>query len=388
MFTGSEEEFVNEEFVAAVKRYEQMMAQASRLYFDVHEFELIFDHYFSQKKYKQAKEALALAKNQHPGAISLELKEAQLLVEKGRAKEALEKISLVEAVDKSNETLFLLKGSSYLLLDDYDTAQKYYDKAIELSEDAEDWVLNIAYTFERLGLYSRAIYFLEKHLAENPNNEDIIWELAVFHEQDGQDEKALKYYQSYLDINPFSEAGWFNLGVILNQLEKFEEAIEAFDFVLAINPGYSSAIFNKGNTFANMEKHEDAIKVYNEFLLTDENHAQALNYIGESYDKLGDKSSAFQYFKKSKTADPVFSEPWFGLASLMLDKENPYEALYYIRKAIQLKNNNPDYYFLLGKVNVKLEFFEDALNAFKDVLKIDPDDEEAQLMIDSLNNKT
>ena len=72
----------------------------------------------------------------------------------------------------------------------------------------------------------------------------------------------------------------------------------------------------------------------------------------------------------------------------MFDKENPYEALYYIRKAIQLKKNNPDYHFLLGKVNIKLEFFEDAIKAFKDVLVIDPDDEEAQIMIDSLTDKT
>ena len=54
MFTGSEEEFVNDEMVAAVKRYEKMIAEADRYYFDVHEFEVIFDHYFSQKKYKQA----------------------------------------------------------------------------------------------------------------------------------------------------------------------------------------------------------------------------------------------------------------------------------------------------------------------------------------------
>ena len=71
----------------------------------------------------------------------------------------------------------------------------------------------------------------------------------------------------------------------------------------------------------------------------------------------------------------------------MLDKENPYEALYYIRKAIQLKENNPDYHFLLGKVNLKLEFYEDALKAFQKVLILDPEDEEAQLMIDSLTDK-
>lgn len=49
MHTGSEDDFMNDEMVSAVKRYEQMLVKARPYYFDVHEFEIIFDHYFSQK---------------------------------------------------------------------------------------------------------------------------------------------------------------------------------------------------------------------------------------------------------------------------------------------------------------------------------------------------
>lgn len=384
---GGEEDLINEEMLAAVSRYEKMLQESGSGFFDVHEFEIIFDYYFSQKKYKQARDVLKMAKNQHPGALSLELKEAQILVEKGKAEEALIKIALVESMDGNNENLYLLKGSAYLLLNNHDKAQEYYEKAIEISEDKEDWVINIAYTFERIGLYKKAIYLLEKYLENNTQTEDILWELAVFYEQDGQDDKALSYYERFLDMNPFSESGWFNRGVILNQMERFQEAIESFDFVLAINPDYSSALFNKGNTLANMDQHEDAIRVYHEFLLTDENHPMTLNYIGESYEKLDDRTMAYQYFRRARSADPTYSEPWYGLAGIMLDRDNPYEALYYIRKAILLKENNPDYLFLLGKVNIKLEFYEDALKAFQDVLLIDPEDEEAKSMVDSLRSE-
>ncbi len=384
MYTGSEEDYVNDEMVAAVKRYEQMLVKATRYYFDVHEFEIIFDHYFSQKRYNRAKDVLSLGIAQHPGALSLILKEAQILIEKGKAREALEKIALVESVDSTNETLFLLKGSAYLLLSDYDTAQAYYELAIDLTEEPEDWVLNIAYTFERLGLFDRAIYFLKQFLENNPDNIDILWELSVFYEQSGNNEMAIKSYRKFLEINPFSDSAWFNLGVILNQIEEFEQAIEAFDYVLAINPDFNSALFNKGNTLANLDRHEDAIQTYSEFLLKEENHPLSLQYIGESYEKLKNNTMAHQYYLKARKADPGFSEPWYGLASLMLEKDDPFEALYFIRKAIQLKDHNPDYLFLLGKVNLKLEFFEDAIKAFQEVLLIDPEDEEAQVMIDRL----
>ena len=384
MHKGSEEDFVNDEMVAVVKRYEKMLDEFAQYYFDVHELEIIFDYYFGLKKFKRAREVLKLGQAQHPGAISLQLKEAQILVEKGKAREALEKIQLVESVDSTNEGLYLLKGSAYLLLGKYDTAQKYYEQAIDLAEEPEEWILNISYTFERIGKFDLAIHFLKRFLVNNPDNEDILWELAIFYEQSGQDEMALKTYRKFLDLQPFSDAGWYNMGVILNQTEKFEEAIEAFDYVLAINPDFNSALFNKGNTLANLDRHEDAIQTYSEFLLKDENHPLTLNYIGESYEKLNDNAMAYQYYRKARAADPSFSDSWYGLASIMLNRENPYEALYYIRKAIQLKNGNPDYLFLLGKVNMKLEFFDDALKAFQEVLKIDPDDEEAQLMIDKI----
>jgi tetratricopeptide (TPR) repeat protein len=383
---GSEEEYLNEEMSAAVSRYETMVRESGSSYFDVHEFEIIFDYYFSQRKYRQARQVLKMARSQHPAALSLELKEAQILVEKGKAREALEKIALVESIDRNNENLYLLKGSAFLLLDQMDKAQQYYEIAIGLTEDKEEWILNISYTFEKIGQYKRAIYLLEKYLEENDETEDILWELAIFYEQDGQDDNALIYYDRFLNLNPFSESCWYNKGVILNQLERFEDAIEAFDFVLAINPDYNSALFNKGNTYANMDMHEEAIKAYNEFLLSNENHPMTLNYIGESYDKLNDKNMAYQYFRKARAADPSYSEPWYGLAGIMLDKDNPYEALYYIKKALKLKENNPDYLFLLGKVNIKLEFFEEALKAFQDVLLIDPDDEEAKSMVDSLTS--
>lgn len=386
MHQGSEDDFINEEMVAVVSRYEQMLTEKTRYYFDVHEVEIIFDHYFNQKKYKPAKEVLSLGQAIHPGSLPLLLREAQILVEKGKGKEALELISVIESVDSSNENLYLLKGSACILNSDYDSAQENYEKALNLAEEPEDWVLNIAYTFERIGLFDRSIYFIKRSLKNNPVQEDLLWELALFYEQAGNDEQALISYRKFLDLNPFSDSGWFNLGVILNQLEQFEEAVEAFDYVLAISPDFSSALLNKANALANLDKHEEAISIYSEFLLDDENHAQALTYMGESYEKLGNLTMAYQYYRKARSADPAYSEPWYCLAGLMLEQDKPYEALYHIRKAIQLKENNPDYLFLLGRINLKLEFFEDALDAFREVLKIDPDDEEAQLLIDGIRS--
>lgn len=387
MYTGGDDDLWNEELTQSIDRYEKMIDLKAEWYFDIHELENIFDYYFNQKKFQPAREVLKLGFRMHPESPALKLKEAQILIERGEARKALEMIKVLEPIDQTNEQLFIIKGSAYLLLDDFDNATSCYQRALEVSDEPEDWVLNISYAFEKLGEYERAILFLKQAVTKNPVNEDMVWELAVCYEQAGMDELAMETYRNFIELDPFSDACWFNLGVILNQKEQYAESIEAFDFVLAISPDFYSALFNKGNALANSGKHIEAIQVYSEFLMENENHPQALCYIGESYEKLDKLSQAFQYYKKARSIDPVYSESWFGLASLMFKQNNLYEAMYYVRKSMTLKTENPDYLFLAGEIFEKLEFFEDAILTFKKLLRIDPNDEEAKEILSRIESK-
>lgn len=388
MYTGGEEEYWNEELTQSLDRYERMKKASSEWYFDVHELEGIFDYYFNQRKYKAAQEVLQLGNRFHPGSEVLRLKEAQIFIERGEANQALSIIHDVEPIDQNNEQLFLLKGSAYLILDQLETARDSYQKAIEISDEPEEWIFSISLAFQKLGEYEHAIHLVSLALEKSPDSEDMIWDLAVCYEQSGKDEKAIELYRKYLDYDPFSDAGWFNLGVLYNQNDRYEEALEAFEYVLAISPDFHAALFNKGNTLANNNMHQEAIQVYAEFLLENENHPQALCYIGDSYEKLNKYHLALQYYRKARAVDPAFSESWYGLSNLMFNQGYLYEAMYYIRKAMNLKKSQPDYLFLAAQVYAGLEFYEEAQNYLTELLKIDPEDEEARELLNQVEKKS
>ena len=121
--------------------------------------------------------------------------------------------------------------------------------------------------------------------------------------------------------------------------------------------------------------------------MENENHPQALCYIGDSYEKLKKNTLALQYYRKARAIDPAFSESWYGMANLMYNQGYFYEAMYYIRKAMNLRKSQPDYLFLAAQIYADLEFYEEAVNFLNELLVIDTEDEEAREFLQTIENK-
>jgi hypothetical protein len=82
--------------VEVVRRYEEMISNNTRYYFDVDEFEEIIDHYLSLAKFNRALKAVQHALIQHPSSTVIQLKKAVILNEKSQPHEALRILKLLK----------------------------------------------------------------------------------------------------------------------------------------------------------------------------------------------------------------------------------------------------------------------------------------------------
>ena len=78
-----------EEVKQAVQKFERMKKNNENYFFDVIEFETIIDYYIESNNSAKAFEAATLATEQHPNSVSIQLRKARVLLDKGRAVEAL-----------------------------------------------------------------------------------------------------------------------------------------------------------------------------------------------------------------------------------------------------------------------------------------------------------
>lgn len=365
--------FADEDVSGIVERYESLRKNNENAFFDVVEFETIIDYYLEHNDVTYAYEAAEAAYMQHPNSVSLQLRRAKVLIDKGRAVEALKTIKIIESLEPDNFEVFLIKGAALGMMGDIQGTKKYFDLALSLDKSEESSILlSITSILYNLNHYKILLPYLEKLIALEPYYPTHLYDMAYAYERLEEYEKAIDYYNRYLNSDPYSDNAWYNLGILYNKTNRLKEAVEAYDFALAANPENIFALFNKGNILYNIGDYALALKSYLEYLEFEAESSEALTYAAECYDKTGERDAAIKFYLEAIDLDPEFSEPWFGLGVIYLSENQKDEAIYYLYKAVSLDDNNPEYLYYQGKAQSRFLENKDAVRSFMRALKLDP----------------
>jgi tetratricopeptide (TPR) repeat protein len=361
-----------EEVKQAVQKFERMRRNNENYFFDVVEFESIIDYYIESNNPAQAYEAASMATEQHPQSVSIQLRKAKVLIDKGRAVEALRILKKLELIEPGNHEIYVAKGTAMGMLGDIQGARKVFDYALSLdSDEVENILFAIVSVLQNLNYYEQLIPYLIQLMEKEPNFRAHLYDLAYAYEKTEDYANSISYYLKYLEEEPFSDSAWYNLGIIYNKLDQSVKAIEAYDYALAINSENTFALFNKGNLLCNLERHAEAIPVYLEYLENEPDSFEAMTYLAECYERIGNILLSKKYYREAIDIAPEFADPWFGLGVIELNSGNPDDSLIYFRKAVRLDDENPEFWYLLGKAHYVKNELKSSLSCFREALKLD-----------------
>jgi len=375
----------DKEFHEVLGRFERMIEHKRSSFFDVYDFERIIDHYLDRNHFSQAISAVGLAMRQHPGSVTLLIKEAQVYAEKGETPKALKMVLSIEKQEKSNVELYMLKGMILNQMSRIGEAEKTFNKALENSYENEvDILYDIALSFEYVNQFRLAIRYLQKASKKKPGRLNILYELAYCYDRLHDFDKSIQYYEAYLDREPYSENIWYALGLIYFKKENYRKAVECYDFAIAINDEYAMAVFNKANALANLDDFSGAIMTHKECIILEPDNVMAHCYLAESLEKMENYDEAIEWYLRTTKIDASFSEAWYGISVCYLFRKLYKDALQYVKKAISLDQENPDFWFTLGNIHSNMDSYSDAAKAFKRTIEIDPYDDEAWINLAKL----
>jgi tetratricopeptide (TPR) repeat protein len=361
-----------EEIKQVIHKFEMMKKNNENYFFDVIEFETIIDFYLESNNQTRAFEAAAVATRQHPNSVSIQLRKARVLLEKGRAVETLKMLKKLESIEPGNHEIYIAKGTALGMLGDITGAKKMFDFALTQDSDAvENILFIITSVLQNLNYYETLIPYMLRLMELEPGYHAHLYDLAYAYEKIQDFDYSIRYYRAYLDEEPFSDSAWYNLGIIFNKLEQYDKAMEAYDYALAINDQNTFALFNKGNILSNLDRYEDAIPVYHEYLEIEPESLEAMTYLAECYEKCDDPILARKYYHEAIDLAPEIADPWFGLGIIALNSGDVEESFIYLRKALRFDDENPEIWFFLGKTHYIKGEKKAALRCYREALKID-----------------
>jgi tetratricopeptide (TPR) repeat protein len=362
----------DDDILEAVNRFKRSLISGRTKYFDVSEFEGIVEQLLEEGDLQGSEIAAEQGIKIHPNAVPLQLKYAQILINKGLYEKSLKYLQTAEKVDSKNPDVHLLKGSAQMVIGKESDALLSFRKAVKYAGSEIDEILyQIGSTYVQVGNIPKAIYYFEKTLKANPYNDLALYDLGFFYDQENNLPKSIEFYNKYLDIDPFNQYVWFNLGTVYNKTEDHDKAIEAYEFAYALNSEFHMALFNIGNALANAGKYSEAIEKYREFLAIEPGNDEAYCYIGECYLNLEDYKQSHYYYSRAIEKNKDNDTAWFGIG-LILWIEQEFEAsIKFIKKAIKIDGENSEYWLTLGKINKDFNNKANAVSALKKAARIE-----------------
>ena len=152
------------------------------------------------------------------GPLQEEFDSIIAIISIGNFQEALEKTTLLSQKYPGDSILFNISGACYHGLKQFETAVKYYEKAIVIDPD-----------------YYKAHYNLG----------------GLFHDM-GKLNAAIKSFEKALSLKPDYAEAHNNIGNVFKELDQFDDAIKSFKKATEIKTDYVEAHYSLGSIFQDL----------------------------------------------------------------------------------------------------------------------------------------
>ncbi len=243
-------------------------------------------------------------------------------------------------LNKGQSVSIIEKGKELIVNEKFDEAIKYFNDLYE-KENKNTLYLN----------YLGVICFIKKDY-----------------------KSAADYFKKAIDLDPDNWYSYYKLGQICTIKNIDKCAIKYFTETIERNPKNTNALVNLALIFQK-EDEELAIDLVRTALTIDPLNCAPAFVLGSLYMKQKDCKSAIKQFESIIEKNPKFGNGlvWYKLAIAYFKRKKSKKASEVILKALPMFKKSY-LYNLLGLIFVQKLEFESAVSAFKESIKLNPND--------------
>jgi tetratricopeptide (TPR) repeat protein len=248
--------------------------------------------------------------------------------------------------------------------------------------------LSFGFVFYERGYFEQAREFFAQALKDDPDSAEALYGLGSAYLQlqktnEARDyfERALKVHASYPGTLPNC---WNNLGILAAREGNYDLAVQCFQHALEIDPEHSIALQNLGNAYRQKKDWPQAKATLERALALNPDDPEANYTLGMVYAQQNDTGRAYDYLQKAIATRPAYPEALNNLGILYLRTHRLEDAIKSFEQSIRLAPAYDQAYLNLARVYVIEGNREKAKAVLRELLKQNPDDEQAKQELNQL----
>lgn len=336
---------------------------------------------------------------------------AEKYYEWGNPENALAILSDLNLLYPEEADISLLLADVYIDLEQEDEAVAILEKIKTDSDAYPQSLLLQADLYQMQGLHEVSEKKLKEAKRILPDEPLIDFALGEFYFQNGNDLKAIRYYEEALtyskqvagvnieerlaealsaagrfeDALPYYEKvqadqldlhSLFSYGVTALQAGAPDTAIKQLTKLKELDPDFSSLYLILAKAYEQEGMLAESLETVNEGVKIDELNKELFLYGGKIALKNHSPEEAENFLRNGIAIDPGHAEAVLTLSSMLVHQEKYEEVIELINEVMRLGEEDPQYFWQLGKAYNKTEAFSEASDNYKKAYKFFNDEQD------------
>lgn len=291
----------------------------------------------------------------------------KLLNEK-KFRTVLSKISTLSTSYPKSAILNNIAGVASAKSSQYDTAIKYYKKALELNPGSGEVLNNLGNAYTDLELKDEAISSYIKAIENEPTLVEAHFNLGNMLTKVEKFGDAIIKFKAAIRLRANYPEAYLALANAEKRLHNHSAAEENYKVAIELSPRYLEAYVNLASLYLEINRIELAHDFCLKAIKLAPTSPAALNNLGLSKKELGEYEEAEKYYKKAIVNKPNFHEAYNNFAALLRELGRHAEAKYNLERALEIQ---PEYTEALknygvvcqdlGERKLAVDFFKKAI---------------------------
>ncbi len=336
-------------------------------------------NYISQKEFDTAREVIS----------SLSAKGKQLLADLLTGRMEMEKRNFAtalqlfdEIVDRgeANISVYMARARTLNRLQQQQKAIADYDKILTLSANHFGATFNRSLIFSNLGDYEQAAAGFQRATtlgASNRRARSYSRLASTLVDLQRIDEAEIAVHQA-LRFAPGMVRARMTLAGIYLERGDTDKALIEFDRVQRLGPERASVYATLARVYLKHQRYQSAEQMFNTAILHRPGSIRLRMEFAEMLDGLRRRTEAAALYHQIVLLDPENIDALFQLGRIYSIKNDYSLSMQYYNKVLALReNNSPQTWFNIGLVHTSTEHYEQALDAFRQAVKQNPEYEQA-----------